>query len=118
MFINITIYDKKIFFKRNMLEITDEYLLDYTSTISLGKIALEDIDDVFYKRMYIVVCLKENVRNKYLSRTNWLKRIFIKCNIILKYGEICLSITTLGKDSDDVYYYLLKNVIKHQKESN
>lgn len=90
---------KQIFSKKPLIEICDEYFLDNSSAISVGKIAWSDMERVFVQGGFLTIKLKNP--EQYLQNMNWLQMLMIKSNYRLGYGDVCISPERFKKDRDN-----------------
>ena len=85
-----TVYFVKQFFsKEPLIEICDDYLFDNSSAISLGKIKWEDMERAYIKSNFLNIKLKNP--GVYFHDKNWFQMLFIKINLKLGYGDVCIS---------------------------
>lgn len=80
---------KHIFSKEPLIEICDDYLFDNSSAISLGKIKWEDMERAYIKSNFLNIKLKNP--GVYFHDKNWFQMLFIKINLKLGYGDVCIS---------------------------
>ena len=90
---------KQMFSKKPLIEICDEYFLDNSSAISLGKITWSDMERVFVQGGFLNIKLKNP--EQYLKRMNWLQMMMIRSNYRLGYGDVCISPERFKKGRDD-----------------
>lgn len=108
-------YIYAMFSNKPIIIIDDEGFIENTSALSIkDKIYWEDINDInmtyIYQQKMISINLKD--REKFLNNVFGLKRLFIKANIALGFGEINL-VTNQLKDIKP--NELLKMMEKYQK---
>lgn len=75
--------------KKPIIEIDANGLTDNSSIVSLGFIPWSDMECAYLKGMFFTIDLKNP--EEYLSRAGTLKRIFIKWNLRMGYGQVCIS---------------------------
>ncbi|MBQ8292387.1 MAG: hypothetical protein IJX78_01115 [Bacilli bacterium] len=92
------------------ISIDDEYLIDQSSYIALGKIKLTDIEMVYSKDVFICVKLKNP--EEYLKNIKGIKKKLILANKKMKYEYICISKTILGNNNLK-FYNMLQEKIKN-----
>lgn len=97
-----TVYSiRQLFSKKPLIEICDEYFYDNSSAISLGKIAWEDMERAYVKSGVLNIDLKNP--EEYIAKMNWLQRIFIKGNVKMKYGNLCISTDRFKKHKKEFF---------------
>ena len=92
---------RQLFSKEPLIEICDEYFYDNSSAISLGKIAWEDMERAYVKSGVLNIDLKNP--EEYIARMNWLQRFFIKGNVKMKYGNVCISTERMKKHKKEFF---------------
>lgn len=85
-----------VFFSNRIIEIKEDYMIDKSSYISIGKIYFKDIDSVYIKGMFL--CIKLKNEQEVLKKVNFLKRLFIIANKKMKYEYITISDNLLDTD--------------------
>ena len=80
---------KQLFSKEPLIEICDAYFYDRSSAISVGKIAWEDMKNVYVRSGFLNIELKNP--DTYFEKMNRIQRMLIKGNAKLGYGVICIS---------------------------
>lgn len=103
-------YIKKLIKNDMFISLDDEYLLDYSSFISLGKIKLTDIENVYSKDMF--VCIKLKNPEAYLTNIKGVKKMLINFNKKMKYEYVCIAKTFLGNENLKFINLLRKAVDK------
>ena len=93
-----------VFFSNRLIEIKEDYMIDKSSYISIGKIYYKDIDSVYIKGMFL--CIKLKNEQEVLKKVNLLKRLFIIANKKMKYEYITISDNFL-----DTEIYKIKKII-------
>ncbi len=90
--------------KKEYLKINDEGITDNSSAISLGFIPWEDIIDVYDDNEVGVGFLELVIddEEKYLSRTNFLKREIIKMNKKMGHQCVCINLEMTGYTIDEL----------------
>ena len=97
-----TVYGaKELFSQKPLIELCDDYLLDNSSAISLGKIRWDDMERVYIKNNFLNIKLKNP--GVYFHDKNWIQMLLIKANIKLGYGDVCISAHTLQKDAKQFF---------------
>jgi hypothetical protein len=112
--ISLVSYLKVLFDKNAMLKLTDTAMIDNSSIFSCGEILWEDIADVTMKKGINMQFLMVKLKNpeKYLPKSNFLKRYFIQ-NRIKKLGTpIILSETHLKCNIDVLREIILEHAGK------
>ncbi len=87
---------KTLLSKKPLIEITPEALIDSSSLISLGKILWSDMEFVFVKGAFFSIILKNP--EEYLKKASPIKKLLIKWNMKMGYGEVCISPVLFSKD--------------------
>ena len=75
--------------KDNVIEIYDDYMIDRSTYIALGKIEYKDIEKIYTKGAYICIELKNE--EEYIKNIKGLKKSLINSNKKMKYTAITLS---------------------------
>lgn len=83
LFIRILIRNKPV------IEMDANGLTDNSSLISLGFIPWSDMERAYFKGAFFTIELKKP--SEYLKRAGAIKRLFIKCNLKMGYGQVCIS---------------------------
>lgn len=97
-----TVYGaKELFSQKPLIELCDNYLLDNSSAISLGKIRWDDMERAYIKGVFLNIKLKNP--GVYFYDKNWIQMLLIKANIKLGYGDVCISAYTLQKDAKQFF---------------
>ena len=96
-----------IFFTNRLIEIKEDYMIDRSSYISIGKIYYKDIDSIYIKGMFL--CIKLKNEQEVLKKVNLLKRLFIISNKMMKYEYITISDNFLDTD-----IYQIKKIISER----
>ena len=97
-----TVYSvKQLFSKEPLVEICDEYFYDNSSAISLGKISWEDMERAYVKSGVLNIDLKNP--EAYIAKMNWLQRLFIKGNVKMRYGNVCINTERMKKHKKDFF---------------
>lgn len=100
-----------IFFTNKLIEIKEDYMIDRSSYISIGKIYYKDIDSIYIKGMFL--CIKLKNEQEVLKKVNLLKRLFIIANKKMKYEYITISDNFLDTD-----IYQIKKLITEKINRN
>lgn len=87
---------KTLLSKKPLIEITPEALIDNTSLISLGKILWSDMEFVFVKGAFFSIILKNP--EEYLKKASPIKKLLIKWNMKMGYGQVCINPVLFSKD--------------------
>ena len=87
---------KTLVSKKPLIEITPDALIDSSSAISLGKILWSDMEFVFIKGAFFSIILKDP--EKYLEKASPLKKLLIKWNMKMGYGQVCINPVLFSKD--------------------
>ncbi|MBQ7364075.1 MAG: hypothetical protein IJW46_00560 [Clostridia bacterium] len=82
-------YVRELFSSDVLIEICDDYFYDHSSAIAIGKVRWEDIEDAYIKGAYFTVVLKHP--EKYLEGFGTIRRLLVRINKKMKYGDICIS---------------------------
>lgn len=85
----VIFFIKTLLTKKPIIEISPTGLNDNSSIISLGFIPWSDMERAYLKGMFFTINLK--APEEYLRRVGTLKRIFIKWNLRMGYGQVCIS---------------------------
>lgn len=99
-----------IFFTNRLIEIKEDYMIDRSSYISIGKIYYKDIDSIYIKGMFL--CIKLKNEQEVLKKVNLLKRLFIIANKKMKYEYITISDNFLDTDIYQIKKIILENINK------
>ena len=99
-----------IFFTNRLIEIKEDYMIDRSSYISIGKIYYKDIDSIYIKGMFL--CIKLKNEQEVLKKVNLLKRLFIIANKKMKYEYITISDNFLDTDIYQIKKIVLENINK------
>lgn len=99
-----------IFFTNRLIEIKEDYMIDRSSYISIGKIYYKDIDYIYIKGMFL--CIKLKNEQEVLKKVNLLKRLFIIANKKMKYEYITISDNFLDTDIYQIKKIILENINK------
>ena len=99
---------KELFSKEPLIELCDDYLLDNSSAISLGKIRWDDMERIYIKNNFLNIKLKNP--GVYFHDKNRLQMLLIKANLKLGYGDVCISALTLQKDAKAFFEEVNKKV--------
>lgn len=75
--------------KDNVIEIYDDYMIDRSTYIALGKIEYKDIEKIYTKGAFICIELKNE--EEYLKNIKGLRKFLINSNKKMKYTSISLS---------------------------
>ena len=75
--------------KDNVIEIYDDYMIDRSTYIALGKIEYKDIEKIYTKGAFICIELKNE--EEYIKNIKGLKKSLINSNKKMKYTAITLS---------------------------
>lgn len=76
-------------YKNNVIEIHEEYMIDRSTYIALGKIEYKDIEKIYTKGAFICIELKNE--EEYLKNIKGLRKFLINSNKKMKYTSISLS---------------------------
>ena len=76
-------------YKDNVIEIHEEYMIDRSTYIALGKIEYKDIEKIYTKGAFI--CIKLKNEEEYLKNIKGLRKFLINSNKKMKYTAITLS---------------------------
>jgi hypothetical protein len=96
-----------IFFTNRLIEIKEDYMIDRSSYISIGKIYYKDIDSIYIKGMFL--CIKLKNEQEVLRKVNLLKKLFIIANKKMKYEYITISDNFLDTDIYKIKTLILEN---------
>ena len=99
----------QMFSDKPLLEINDVALVDNSSGISLGTIYWRDIQNVYYKNMYLVIELKNP--EEYLQKANFVQRLFMKINKKMGYDYVCITAERFKKRAPDFFKALSEKVV-------
>ena len=99
-----------IFFTNRLIEIKEDYMIDRSSYISIGKIYYKDIDSIYIKGMFL--CIKLKNEQEVLKKVTLLKRLFIIANKKMKYEYITISDNFLDTDIYQVKKIILERIKK------
>lgn len=80
---------KMLFQRKPLIEMNSLELVDNSSATSLGSIRWSDMKCAYIKGQFLTVELKNP--DDYISRASWIKRLFIKGNMKMGFGPICIS---------------------------
>ena len=97
-----------IFFTNRLIEIKEDYMIDRSSYISIGKIYYKDIDSIYIKGMFL--CIKLKNEQEVLKKVNLLKRLFIIANKKMKYEYITISDNFLDTDIYQIKKIILERI--------
>ena len=97
-----------IFFTNRLIEIKEDYMIDRSSSISIGKIYYKDIDSIYIKGMFL--CIKLKNEQEVLKKVNLLKRLFIIANKKMKYEYITISDNFLDTDIYQIKKIILERI--------
>lgn len=97
-----------IFFTNRLIEIKEDYMIDRSSYISIGKIYYKDIDSIYIKGMFL--CIKLKNEQEALKKVNLLKRLFIIANKKMKYEYITISDNFLDTDIYQIKKIILERI--------
>lgn len=100
-----------LFFTNRLIEIKEDYMIDRSSYISIGKIYYKDIDSIYINGMFL--CMKLKNEQEVLKKVNLLKRLFIIANKKMKYEYITISDNFLDTD-----IYQIKKLITEKINRN
>lgn len=99
-----------IFFTNRLIEIKEDYMIDRSSYISIGKIYYKDIDSIYIKGMFL--CIKLKNEQEVLRKVNLFKKLFIIANKKMKYEYITISDNFLDTDIYKIKTLILENINK------
>lgn len=99
-----------VFFSNGLIEIKEDYMIDRSSYISIGKIYYKDIDSIYIKGMFL--CIKLKNEQEVLRKVNLLKRLFIILNKKIKFEYITISDNFLDTDIYKIKSLILENINK------
>ena len=97
-----------IFFTNRLIEIKEDYMIDRSSYISIGKIYYKDIDSIYIKGMFL--CIKLKNEQEVLKKVTLLKRLFIIANKKMKYEYITISDNFLDTDIYQIKKIVLERI--------
>lgn len=97
-----------IFFTNRLIEIKEDYMIDRSSYISIGKIYYKDIDSIYIKGMFL--CIKLKNEQEVLKKVNLLKRLLIITNKKMKYEYITISDNFLDTDIYQIKKIVLERI--------
>ena len=100
-----------------ILTIDEKGIIDNSSSLALGFIPWDDIEEVCIKgnasNKFIELALKDE--DKYLSSVNKIKRIFILAQKKMKHNVVCISLNIAGLDAEKAINYV-QDVFKKYKK--
>ena len=102
----------------NILTIDEKGIIDNSSSLALGFIPWEDIEEVHIKgtasNKFIELALKDE--DKYLSNINKIKKAFILVQKKMRHNVVCISLNIAGLDADKAINYVQDVFKKYKKE--
>jgi hypothetical protein len=85
----IVFFIKTLARKKPIIEIDEMGLTDNSSIISLGFIPWSDMERACLQGAFFTISLKQP--EEYLRRAGAIKRLLIKSNLKMGYGQVCIS---------------------------
>lgn len=103
----IIFFIKTLANKKPIIEIDEGGFTDNSSIISLGAIPWSDMERVYLKDMFFTIVLKNP--DEYLRRAGVIKRLFIKWNLKMGYGHVCISPVLISHEIKGFLYSFAKH---------
>ena len=98
----VIFFIKTLLTKKPIIEISPAGLTDNSSLISLGLIPWSDMERAYLKGAFFTIDLKNP--DEYLSRTGAMKKLFIKWNLRMGYGHVCISPVLISHEIKEFLY--------------
>lgn len=97
-----------IFYRNNIIELNDNYMIDRSSYLAIGKVYYKDIADVYINGMFL--CIKLKNEQQYLENVNSFKRFLMNINKKMKCETICISDNFLDTSLTEIEKIIVQKI--------